>query len=141
MKCKSLNGKVNRLGMLMGLGGLNGSVAIAALEGLFTLKNVPMLALAFMVGPGAILAAALIDDSSRARMFVALLAGIFSTILIVAAAGIGPKLLGLVNVSVLKVVGGASVVLIGLLIAGFKIPENVPSIVMVFGIIASFIWR
>jgi len=47
--------KINKLLTMIGLGGLNGAVPIAALAGLFKPENALMLAIAFMAGPGTIL--------------------------------------------------------------------------------------
>src|SRR3989344_8434884 len=120
----------NKLTILLSLAGLDGSVALAALSGLFKMQNVFSLAVLFMAGPAAILSAALFDGTIRERMFVALLAGVIATIIVVLAAGLGPKLLGFVNLSILKIVGGIAILTIGLLVMGIKIPEKLPTIIM-----------
>ena len=105
-----------KLTLLLSLGGLNGSVSLAALAGLFRPENALMLAVLFMAGPGAILSAVLLDGTVRDRMLAALLAGVIATIIVVLAAGLGPKLLSFFNLNVLKIFGGMAVVAIGLLI-------------------------
>ena len=126
---------------VLGAGGLNGNVALAALTGLFVPGNAFLIAILFMAGPGAILTAALFEGRIWERMFTALLAGVISTMIVILSAGFGPKLLVFVNLDILKIVGGLSVLVIGLLIMGIKIPEKVPLFMMIGGIILSFILR
>ncbi len=133
--------QAKKLVMILGLGGLNGHVALAALAGLFRWENAFSLAILFMAGPAAILTAVLFEGSMRERMIAALLAGIISTIIVVLAAGIGPELLKFVNLNVLKIIGGIAILLIGLLIMGIKIPEKIPMIVMVVGFVLAFLLR
>ena len=75
------------------------------------------------------------------RIIAALLAGLIATCIVMLAAGLGPKFLGLLNVTVLKIIGGIAVVFIGLLIMGLKIPDKIPMIIMMLGLIISFVWR
>lgn len=138
---KMLNKKINKLALLLGLGSLNGSVSLAALSDLFRLENVFALAILFMAGPAAILTAALLEGSVKERMFAALIAGIIATILVILAAGIGPKLLNFLNLTALKIFGGIAVLLIGLLIMGIKIPEKAPTLIMIIGLLISLVLR
>jgi hypothetical protein len=133
--------KINKLSLMLGMGGLDGAVALAAFSGLFTLENAFSLAVLFMAGPGAIITATLLGGPLKERMIAALAAGIIATIIVVLAAGFGPKLLGFVNMNVLKIIGGIAVLAIGLLIMGVKIPSNVPMIIMLIGLVAGVIWR
>lgn len=133
--------QINKLALMLGLGGLDGAVALAALSGLFKLENAFTLAVLFMAGPAAIITATLMEGSVQERMIAALAAGAIATIIVVLAAGVGPKLLGFVNLSILKIIGGISVLTIGLLIMGVKMPNNVPTIIMLIGLGASVIWR
>ena len=133
--------KINKLSLMLGMGGLDGVVALAALSGLFKLENAFSLAVLFMAGPAAIITATLLGGPIKERMVAALAAGIIATIIVVLAAGIGPKVLTFVNMNLLKIVGGIAVLVIGLLIMGIKIPSNVPMIIMLVGLIASVIWR
>jgi len=136
-----LSKQMNKLALLLGLSGLNGSVALAALSGLFRPGNAFSLAILFMAGPVAIMTAILFEGVARERMFAALLAGIIATIIVVLAAGLGPKLLSFVNLNILKIVGGLAILSIGLLVMGLKIPERLPTIIMVIGLIISLLWR
>ncbi len=131
----------NRLTMILGMAGLNGTVALAALSGLFTLENALTNAVLFMAGPGAILTAALSDGTVRERMFAAVLAGVIATIIVVLAAALGPKLLGFLNMDVIKVMGGIAIGVIALIIMGVKIPEWVPLILMIAGVVIGAVWR
>jgi len=133
--------QTNKLATLLSLAGLDGSVAIAAISGLFTAENALTLAVVFMAGPTAILTAILLEGGVRERMFAALLAGAIATIIVVLAAGLGPRLLSILNLNVLKIVGGIAVLIIGLIIMGVKIPEKAPMLVMFLGLMASFVWR
>lgn len=130
-----------KLTYLLSLPALDGSVVLAAVGGLFTMQNAFSLAILFMAGPAAIIAAALFQGSIRERMIAALISGIIATIIVVLAAGLGLKLLSLVNLNILKIVGGLAVISIGLLVMGLKIPEKLPTIIMVIGLIISLLWR
>lgn len=141
MKIEKIKQQTKRLAVLLGLGGINGSIALASLQGLFTLGNAPMLAIAFMAGPGAIIAATLLEGTIRERIFTALIAGIFATSIVMLSAGFGPKLLSFFNLDVMKIVGAIGVGAIALLIAGIKIPENSPLVIMLIGLVISLIWR
>ena len=133
--------QTNKLATILGLGGLNGSVSLAALAGLFRLENVFVLSILFLAGPAAVLTAVMLEGAIKERMLTALLAGIIATIIVMLAASVGPKLLEFVNINMLKIIGGVAILFIGLLIMGVKIPEKTPIVIMVIGIIMSFIWR
>lgn len=123
------------------MAGLDGSVAIAALAGLFRLENSLILAIIFLAGPGAIITASLLGGSVRERMIAALLAGIIATIIVIIAAGIGPRLLEFVNIRIIKIFGAIAIVSIALMVAGIKIPESTPVLIMLLGLIAAGVWR
>ena len=133
--------KTNELALILSLAGLDGSVALAALSGLFRLENALTIGIVFLAGPTAILTAALMGGPIKERMVAALLAGIISTIVVVLAAGLGPKLLEFMNVNVLKIIGGIAVLSIGIMIMGVKIPEKAPLIIMLVGVLLSVLWR
>ena len=133
--------QINKLATILGMGGLCGAVPIAALAGLFKPENAFMLSVLFIAGPGSIVTAILLDGATKERMFAALLAGIIATIIVILAAGIGPQLLGFVNIQVIKIVGAIAIGVIALMIAGVKIPNNTPLIIIILGIIMGAIWR
>ena len=133
--------QTNKLALILSMAGLDGTVTLAALAGLFTLENVLLISILFIAGPGAIITAVLFEGSIRDRMIAALIAGLIATVIVVFAAGIGPKFLETFNLDVLKIAGGISVLLIGFLIMGIKIPEKVPLIIMLVGLIISFMMR
>tara|TARA_Y100000031_G_C8175515_1_gene363900 strand:- start:171 stop:581 length:411 start_codon:yes stop_codon:yes gene_type:complete len=133
--------QIQKLAVIMGLGSLTGAVSLAALKGLFRPENAFSIAILFIVGPATILSAVLLEGTVRERMLAALLAGVISTVLIVAAAGIGPELLAFLNLSVLKIIGGIAVLTIGLLIMDISIPEKTPTTIMLVGIILSLLLR
>ncbi|MAG48009.1 hypothetical protein CL617_05365 [archaeon] len=133
--------QVNKLATILGLGGMNGTVSIAALSGLFRPENAFILSILFMAGPGAIVTAFLLEGTIKQRMFAALLAGIIATIIVVLAAGIGTKALSFLNLNILKITGGIAVLVIGLIIMGIKIPDKAPLLIIGLGIIAGLIWR
>jgi hypothetical protein len=137
----SKKGQINNLATVLGLGGLNGSISIAALSGLFRVENAFVLAVLFMAGPGAILTALFFDGTMKERMLAALIAGFIATIIVVLAAGIGTKAFGFFNLNILKVFGGLAILIIGLIIMGLKINENIPLGIIVLGLIAGAIWR
>ena len=133
--------QTERLAQILGLGGLDGTVSLAAIAGLFRPENAFTLAILFMAGPAAILTAVLFEGTVRERMFAALLAGVIATIIVVLAAGLGPKLLDILNLDVLKIFGGIAVMGIALLIMGVKIPDKIPMVIMIIGLIVSVVWR
>lgn len=144
MKNKTNNkvvGNTNKLAMVLGLGGLTGAVSMASLAGLFKPENAFMLAVLFMAGPGAIITAILLDGTAKERMFAALLAGVIATIIVILAAGVGTSLLSFLNLNVLKIAGGISVLIIGLIIMGFGINSNIPLAITVIGIILGVVLK
>tara|TARA_Y100000310_G_scaffold285591_1_gene309179 strand:- start:4863 stop:5276 length:414 start_codon:yes stop_codon:yes gene_type:complete len=127
--------QISKLTIMLGMGGLNGAVAVAAIAGLFIKENALLIAILFMAGPGAIATAMLLSGNIQERMFVALFSGIIATSIVMFAAGFGPKMLPFVNLQVLSIVGGISVVIIGLMIAGIKLPDKLPFGIMALGIL------
>jgi len=140
-KTKSKKSQIKSLATILGIGGLNGSISIAALTGLFRFENAFLIAVLFMAGPGAILTALFFEGSMKERMLAALLAGLIATTIVVLAAGVGPKALAFFNLNILKIAGGMAILLIGLLIMGLKINENIPLGIIILGLIAGAIWR
>ena len=127
--------KLNRLATMLGMGALTGAVPLAAVGGFFKPENAFVIAVLFMAGPGSIATAILLDGDMKTRMLVALCAGLIATLLVVLSAGVGTTLLSFLNLKALKIAGGIAVLLIGLMIMGVKIPENLPLGIMLFGIV------
>jgi small neutral amino acid transporter SnatA (MarC family) len=100
-----------------------------------------MLAVLFIAGPGAIITALLLDGTAKERMVTALSAGIIATIIVILAAGLGTKVLSFLNLNILKITGGIAIFGIGLMVMGLKIPDKIPLIIVVLGLVLSFIWR
>lgn len=138
---KGIMAKSNKLGMILGMAGLDGCISIAALSGLFTLENAFANAVIFMAGPIAITTAFLLDGSGKERVLAALLAGVIATIIVVLAAGVGVKALSFLNLNVLKIAGGIAILAIGAMVLGLKMNENIPLAIMIIGGIAAAIWR
>ena len=138
---QGLLGKVNSLATMLGIGGLNGSISLAALAGLFRPENAFMLGVVFLAGPGAILTVVLLDGPMKERMLAALIAGILATAIVIFAAGVGPKLLEFVNLDVIKIAGAISIFFIALIIAGIKIPTSLPTAAILLGLILGGILR
>ncbi len=134
-------GQVSRLATILGMGGLNGSVSIAASTGLFKIQNAFVLAIIFIAGPGAIITALTFDGIMKERMLAALLASLIATIIVVFAAGIGAKAFSFLNINVLRFMGGIAVLTIGLIIMGFRINEKVPLWIIVIGLIIAGVWK
>jgi len=142
MKNKTKNMKQTwKLASILGITGLNGHAALAASSGLFTLQNVPILAIALMAGPGAIITATLLQGNIRERMLIAILAGVIATGVVSLAAGLGSGLFKFVNKDIIRIAGGISIALIAIMIMGVKMPQATPLIVMLIGAIAALIWR
>ncbi|MBS3127622.1 hypothetical protein J4410_00585 [Candidatus Woesearchaeota archaeon] len=135
------NQQVQKLTMLLSSSSLDGSAALAATAGFFTLGNTFSIAFPMMAGPGALILASLIEGSIIERMLVALLGGIIATILVMVAAGIGPNLLTFLNINILQIVGGLAIMVIGLIVMGVPIPKHSPLFIMILGLIISVLWR
>ena len=140
MKPNKIN-QIWKLASILGITGLNGNAAIAAISGLFTIANIPLIAITLMAGPGAIITAALVEGNAKERMIVAILAGILATSLITFAAAFGPRLLEFVNQDIIRIKGGISVAIIALIILGLKIPSVMPLAVIIAGIVLAGVWR
>jgi hypothetical protein len=137
----SKRSQVNKLATLLGIGGLDGSISLAAIAGFFRPENAFLLSVLFIAGPGAILTALTLDGTMKQRILAAFLACAIATIIIVLAAGVGTKALGFLNLNIIKIAGGIAILLIGLLIMGIKLNENLPIAIMLLGLIAGAIWR
>ena len=133
--------QTKNLATILGIGGLNGAIPIAALAGLFRPENAVMLALVFLAGPGAIVTAMLMPGATGERMFAAFLAGIIATIIVVFSAGFGPTLLNHLNINVIKIFGGISIGVIAFMVAGVKVPGNTPLAIMIIGIIGGILFK
>lgn len=138
---KHNNGSLQSLTLMLGLGGLNGSIAIAAASGMFTLSNAPIIASLFMAGPGSLTLASLLDGTIKERIITALLAGIIATGMVIFAAGIGPKMLSFLNLHIIRIAAGVALGAIALLVAGINISEKIPWVIMIIGLLASILWR
>lgn len=138
---KHNNGSLQSLTLMLGLGGLNGSIAIAAASGFFTPNNALLIASLFIAGPGSLTLASLLDGTIKERIITALLAGIIATGMVIFAAGIGPKLLSFLNLHILRIAAGIALTAIALLIAGIPISEKIPWMIMILGLLVSSIWR
>jgi len=133
--------EIIKLTSVLGIGGINGAIPLAALAGLFRPENALMLALTFMAGPGAILTSALMEGVAKQRMIAAFLAGIISTIIVVLSAGIGPAILGFFNINIIKIFGAISIGLIALMVAGINIHSKLPLLMIIIGIVIGGIAR
>ena len=129
------------LAILMGMSGVDGHVALAAMAGFFQVENAPAIAILFMAGPAAILAAALLKGGIQQRMLAAVLAGLIATIVVALAAGIGPVLLGMVNTRIIKIGGGLAVLTLGLLIMGLGVPKHLPLGIMLASFVLALAFR
>tara|TARA_Y100000310_G_scaffold345616_1_gene467349 strand:- start:5311 stop:5772 length:462 start_codon:yes stop_codon:yes gene_type:complete len=133
--------QIQNLSFLVGSGGLNGSLAVAAVSGLFKPENIFIIATLFLAGPAAIVTAALIDGPMKERLFVALVSGLLATMIVMFSAGVGPVFLSFANVNVLRIFGGISIGIIAFMVAGVKVPENAPFLVILLGLIGGFLFR
>ena len=133
--------KSEKLANLMSLGALNGNITLFASSGLLTIKEAPLLAFSVIAGPASIIVASNIGGSMKERLFASLIAGLIATLLVISAATIGTKLMDIVNFKLLQIIGGFSIILIGLTMMGMNIPSKFPFIAMILGLIISIIWR
>lgn len=139
MKNKILNKKVNQLALILGMAGIDGAVSIAALSGLFNMENALVNSVLFLAGPGAIISALTLDGTAKQRMLGALMAGIAATIIVILAAGVGAKLLGILNMKILKIAGGLALMTTSLIIMGLNVPTKVPLGIILIGIICGLL--
>ncbi len=100
-----------------------------------------MLSVIFLAGPGAIITAMFLDGVMKERILAALLAGIIATVIVIFAASIGAKALSFLDLDILKITGGFAVLLIGLTIMGLKIPNKIPMIIMIIGVIGGLVLK
>ena len=133
--------QMSKLTALLSMSGLDGAVVVATIAGFFTRENAPLIAVLFIAGPGAIASAILLSGDVKERMIVALLSGFIATSIIMFVAGFGPKLIAFVNLQILSIFGGISIMLIGLMVAGIKLPDKLPIAVMAFGVLLSGILK
>lgn len=129
------------LATILGFCSLDGTVIIAAMQGLFTIGNAPMIALVFMAGPVGISLATTIQGNTMQRMLTALLAGMIATCMVIIAAGVGPKLLSFLNLNVFKFFGAVSILIISLMVFGIKLPSKLPLMIIIFGAIMGVILK
>tara|TARA_Y100000310_G_scaffold340912_1_gene438310 strand:- start:2310 stop:2720 length:411 start_codon:yes stop_codon:yes gene_type:complete len=136
-----MEAQINKLATMLGIGGLNGNIALAALAGVFKTENILMISALLIAGPGSIITASLLEGQIRQRMLIALISCFIASTFIIFSAGIGPVLLSKLNIQILQIFGGISIVCIALLVAGIKIPENLPTIFIILGIVGGIALR
>lgn len=139
LRWKKMIPDISKLTTILSMPALNGSAALLAAAGMFKVELAPMLAITLLVGPGTIATAVIFEGSAVERVLAAVLAGVIATVLLAAAAGLGPKLLGFLDLRLMKLFGGVAVILIGLVIMDLKVPAKAPMFVMLIGIIISII--
>ena len=115
------------------------NIVLLVLGGLFSLQNVMLIGLTVMSGPGAFIQSATLDATAKERILVSVVAGLIATTAVVLAAILGPKLFEFIDINIMKFAGGVAVCLIGLMIAGVKLPSMVPLIIVAVGLALSFI--
>jgi hypothetical protein len=97
---------------LLSMPSINGAAAIGAVAGLFSWNQLLVISFGLLAGPGALLLAIMLPGQMQHRMIVAGVAGCIATGALIISAGFGPLLLQHLNVPILKIVGGLSVVAI-----------------------------
>lgn len=132
---------VTRLAPMVSMAAFDGHAALLAVAGIFKLEWTSLLLVAFglLAGPGAISIAMLFDGPVLERTAAALIAGLLATAALIVAAGLGPKILGFLDLRMLKLFGGIAVVLIGFIVMQIKIPTKVPVIIMLAGLALAII--
>ena len=133
--------QITKLATVLGAPAFTGAIPLLAAKGMVNMSTVSMIAVPLIVGPGALMTAALLDGTMKERAVAAMAAILLAGILIMITAIFGPKMIGMLNIEILKVFGGVAVIAIALMIMGLKIPSLTPVIIMAVGIIASLIWR
>ena len=136
-----LTTEFKNLVMNLSNGALTGNISLAAIAGLFKTDNALLIAIPLIVGPGALLSAALLEGAVKERLLAALTACSIATALILLAATLGSSLLSHLNINILKIVGGVAIIVIGLLVMGVKISDNLPLMIMIGGVIIAIVMR
>lgn len=131
--------KTKRLATFLSMSGIDGCSIIASANGFFKSSNIIPIALLFIAGPGAILLAIMLDGDLKYRIYSALIAGLLATVVIILAAGFGPKITNLLNFEILKIFGGIAIISIGLITIGLRISEKIPFIIIIAGVIFSLV--
>ncbi|MBI4144051.1 hypothetical protein HY486_02295 [Candidatus Woesearchaeota archaeon] len=130
-----------RLVMLMSLAALNGTIPVISASGLLRLENVLLIALTIIAGPAAFITASMLNGSISERIVAASLAGLTATILTIIAAAVGFVLVRFLDISVLQVASGLSVVLVGMLMLGVRTNAKLPLLVIFLGVVLSVLVR
>jgi hypothetical protein len=133
--------QIIKLAQMMGLGSVTGSVPLAAMAGLFKPGNAAMLAVTLMAGSGSLITAMFLDGTLKERMITALFAGVIATSLVILSAGFGPRLIGSLNIKIMKIAGAISIGLIALMIGGIKLPNSLPIGVMIIGLVFGLVLK
>ena len=133
--------KSRKLATLLSLPALDGHVFLLAGSGLLTPSLAPLYAFTLMVGPASLVTAMEVRGDMKEIIMTVLMAGIIATTAILIAAVIGSKATQILNFKILKIIGGLAIITIGLTIVGLKIPDKIPLILMVCGIVVSVILR
>ena len=131
--------KAQQLTTLLSMPSINGSAAIGAIAGLFSWSQLLVISFGFLAGPGALILALMLPGETQQRMIVAGVAGCIATGALILSAGMGPLLLQHLNLSILKIMGGLSVIAIGLLIMGIRIPSHMPTVLIVIALVLGVI--
>ena len=132
-------GKAGQLAMLMSMPALDGNIVLLVLGGLFSLQNVMLIGLTVMSGPGAFIQSATLDATTKERILLSVVAGLIATAAVILSATLGPKLFELIDINIMKFAGGIAVCLIGLMIAGVKLPSMIPLVIVLTGLILAFV--
>ncbi len=132
---------ITKLALLLGFGGFDGSIALAAVAGIFIMGNILLIAFLFMAGPASILTASLLEGNTRERAIVALLSGLLATSLIIVAASLGPILLTKFNLTILRTGGGIALIILAGIMMGLNISSKAPLVLMIITLCCGAIWR
>ena len=131
--------KTKNLATFLSMSGIDGCSIVASANGFFKFSNIITIAFLFIAGPGAIILASLLGGNLKERVFSALFAGILATMVIILAAGIGPKMINFVNFNILKIFAGIAIISIGIITMGLKVSEKIPFFIILFGLLISIL--
>ncbi len=119
---------------------MDGVIPLLVLSGALTPENSFGVSISILAGPAALITAATVDGEIKIRVISALLAGLLATVAVVIAAVLGDKLETFLDVRVLRVFAAIALCTIALQIVGVNLPTKLPMIIVLIGILFSFLF-
>ncbi|PLW80228.1 hypothetical protein C0585_03690 [Candidatus Woesearchaeota archaeon] len=132
---------MKNLTWLMSLAGTTGTISLFAVSGFLKFENLLAIVFPTIVGPSVILAASMLEGTLKEKLLVALTAGLISTLVVMVCAALGTLITDNLNMSLLKIFGGISILSISLMMLNIKLPSSSPIIIIMLGFAISLLWK